>query len=799
MKTAKVQGKLPGLLSSVSYTAATSAILLAASGILAVGAQEASGATSQLEETTVTATRRETSVQDVKYNLSAISGQQINDLRLLNSTELARWTPGLTIIDQGSRQSNLAIIRGTNVANVGTSDININTNGGTVGIFYGETPLYIDPLLIDMERIEILRGPQGTLFGSRSLGGALRFIPIKPDASEFSTDLHVRSYWLDKSDDTSYQGDITVNAPIIKDVLAFRGSLARVKNAGFIDYTSVVQEPGVSNPEDPTQLRRVDDANDEDVTLLRAALLWNITDKINSTVTYTGQKRDVGGRQVNTQDSFGSGEYEAAYRYEEPNSRDHDILQLDINVDFGFATLTSATGLAKYEENGQRDQTDLNYFEFPPIDLADIDNFAGFSVFATEAVDADTFTQELRLVSAGETRLSWLAGVFYQDFDEKVSSVETAPGLAAFDTTLALPYGLISDDVYDFSGRNQLTEAAVFGQIGFYFTDAWQATIGGRWFDVDNTLDNCFGFPYFDPTTTCETGDASGNDTVFMFNTSYAFTDAMLGYVTISEGFGLGGSNPVPVCDDPLAACISVDEAFVEPETVINYELGMRTEWLDNRLVLNGAVYLMDYTNIQVFGPSSVSGLNITKNAGKAESVGLELELTAALGEFWWLSAGYTYNQSELNADSDGIYFDDFGDPEIVKKGDLLPGTPENQLSLFLANRYPMQNGMDFLFRGGMTYTDDVFTKIGNGSTCCRQDGEVLDDFFIFSGAIGLGGDRWEATLFADNLTNENAVTGVRGDRSDIQTDSFSGVKDRRYYHNIIQPRSVGVDLRYSF
>ncbi len=755
-------------------------------------------ATAQLEEITVTASRRDTTVKDINYNLSAISGETITELRILDTTELARWTPGLTIVDQGARQSNLAIIRGTNVNNVTTSDQNINTNGGTVGTFYGETPIYIDPLLVDMERVEVLRGPQGTLFGSRSLGGTLRYIPIKPDTSEFSTDVHGRSFVMDESDDVSYQGDITVNAPIIKDVLAFRGTLARVRNAGFIDYTSVVQTPGVSNPEDPAQLRRVEDANEEDVTLLRLGLLWNVTDRFDATLTYTNQIRDVGGRQSNTKDSFGSGQYEAAYRYEEPNKRQHDILQLDLNFDFGWAVLTSATGYTKYDERGQRDQTDLNYFEFPPtsppdVTIDDIDAFGAFSVFSTETVDTDTLSQELRLVSQGDSRITWLAGLFYQEFDEKVTSTETAPGWSAYGNSLAPGVFANNDDVYAFEGRNQFREAAIYGQFGVRFTDAWQATIGGRWFDVKNTLNNCFAFPLFGPGDSCEDGDASGNESIFMFNTSYDFTDEFKGYITISEGYGLGGTNPVPVCNDPNDACISEDEAFVEPETVINYEVGARTQWLDNRLTLNAAVYRMDYKNIQVFAPSSVSGLFITKNAGKAESNGFELEVVAALGEFWTTGIGYTYNKSELAEDVEGLY------NETVRKGDLLPGTPQDQFSWYLANRFPMKNGMDFLFRYGLNYTDDVFTKISDGNTCCREDGEVLKSFFVHNLAIGIAGERWEATLFSDNLTNEDAITGVRFDRSFIQTDPFSGVKDRRYYQNIIQPRTIGLDARYRF
>jgi len=772
-----------------------------------------------VEEITVTATRRETSVLDANYNLSAVGGQQLEQQRIIDTISLAKTVSGLTAIDQGNRAGSLMIMRGANLDAINTTDLLIN-NGDTVGTFYGETPIYIDPLLIDVDRVEVLRGPQGTLFGGRSLGGTLRYMPAQPDAQNFSVDVHGRAYAIDESSGGGFLGDVTLNAPIIDDVLAFRGTVAYLAEDGFIDYNYLLADPGNSDPEDPDDLTSKKDANTQDVGLLRLALLWNMTDNWSGTLAYTYQNRDVGGRQANNMDSYNTGKYESAYRYEEPNERKHQIFNLTINGDVGFGDFLSTTSYSQYDEKGQRDQTDwwLYNADLGFIFGADITDWDELSSYTQELVDETIFTQEFRLVSKADSRVIWLAGLFYQEKKNDNSSTETLPGLSDWWNNTGpnaplnpplLDSGPFVDIGYIATGKNKFKETAAFGQIGYWFTDQFQATVGGRYFKTDQDIDLCF---FYEPVKgvnaflECDTGGGNVDDAIFMFNTSYDFSETNKLYFTISEGYGDGGENPVAVCDDlqnPTPPCIAPGEKKVNPETVTNYELGWRTQWLDNKLQVLTAIYQMDWDNIQIDTISSGDDQTIiAKNGGKALTYGLEAEATYLINEYWAVSGGYAYTHAQINEDLEAgqLY------PEEVKEGDRLPGSPRHKANVFVGFNYPFSNGLRFKADYLVTAQSDIFTKVGIGNECCRDNGEKFDSFAVHNLGLGIAGRTWEARLFADNLLNEYAETGVRKDTSWIQGNGF-GIENfwpdpkiqRDYYKNMIRPRTIGIDFRWRF
>ena len=187
-----------------------------------------------------------------------------------------------------------------------------NSNGSTVATYVGEIPVYIDLVSKDLARVEVLRGPQGTLYGANSLAGAVRYIPARPQTDAFSFDVGGSVSDIDESDDPSTDLDAVLNLPLVKDRLAFRGVLSYEDRAGFIDQNYLVQDPGFSIPEpdftDPVEvsanLRRDEDVNDVETWYARASLLWDVSEDFSATLTYHYQNQDVGGRQVNHQDSL---------------------------------------------------------------------------------------------------------------------------------------------------------------------------------------------------------------------------------------------------------------------------------------------------------------------------------------------------------------------------------------------------------------------------------------------------------------------------------------------------------------
>jgi iron complex outermembrane receptor protein len=230
----------------------------------------------------------------------------------------------------------------------------------------------------------------------------------------------------------------------------------------------------------------VEDANWEETSSGRLALLWNISDHVRTTLNYYFQDQDVGGRSVNHRDAFATGNYESAHRFVEPNDRENSLFSVEVVADLGFAELTSATGVADFDEIGQRDQTDLllgfgiGYEEFP-----------SFAAFAREIKKEERLNQEIRLVSTGAGPWGWIGGFFYNNYENDATSEEFAPGYPEF-AGISVATG---DLEYLQATREELTEQAVFGEVSYRFTDRWAVTLGGRFFEYDTEQLVSFDLP----------------------------------------------------------------------------------------------------------------------------------------------------------------------------------------------------------------------------------------------------------------------------------------------------------------
>jgi iron complex outermembrane receptor protein len=778
----------PIRLSVRPLTAAVAALLGVQYAGLAM-AQEGAGGPRQLplEELIVTASRRETTIQEIPFNIAAVSGVELERQRITSLREFARTVPGLSVADQGPRAAELMTVRGLNVASLNASEFLANAGGETVATYLGQVPLYIDFKMKDLERIEVLLGPQGTLYGEGTLAGAVRYMPVRPDTQRFSFDVHGSFYGLDQSSGTGLDTDAVWNVPL-SDTLAFRAAVSYLDDPGFIDYPYVLREPGVSNPQpdfsDPADvaanLIRVEDADTEQTLSSRLALLWEISDTVEATLNYYYQDQDVGGRTVNHRASFGTDIYASGARFLEPNVRTNQLVSLEVVADLGFAELTSATGVSSFEERGQRDQTDLLLdFEYG------YEDFPSFAAFTRELVDEDRVNQEFRLVSTGEGPWSWIGGLFYNDYEVSSSSEEFVPGFPEF-------IDVIQPDNLEYRQVDveTLTETALFGEVSYQFTERLQLTVGARWFQYDNDNATAVEIPLiaFEQARS----NSGGDDGVLgKLNASYRFNEDMMGYVTLSEGYRSGGVNALPDCEIPLPpgqnVCALPQEKLYDPDTTLNYELGLHSVWNDGRLVLNGALFQIDWTDIQTTTFSENGSIPITINGSQARSRGLELSVQAPRVGPLSLAGSYAYTHAEMTEFAPGLV-----DGADAEAGDRLPGTPEHQGSFSASYFRTLRNGYDLTVDYGMSFTSDVLTKIGQ-----RNDGETLGGFTVHNASIGLHRDQWSAVLFADNLTNKFAETAVRLDPSFIR--SVGGFDLRRYYRHVIRPRSIGVELRYRF
>ena len=808
---------------------ATTALALVAGGLTAVAsAQEAEEAEARQQTITVTATRRAESIQDIPLNIAAVGAEEIEEQGFDEISDVLAYVPGINVVDRGGRQGNPIIVRGLNADPLNSGDGN-NDGGGTVATYIGEIPVFVDLKLNDLERVEVLLGPQGTLYGAGTLGGAIRYIPKKPDFEGDLFSIRAEAYQYGEADDLSTDMGFTFNKAL-GDNFAVRANFDIRNDSGFIDYPFLVQQPGVSNPDpdfnDPADvaanLRAGEDLNGEETLSGRLAARWAPTDWIDATATYYFQNADIEGRTLSSaRSTVPAGEYEAGLRVKEPNKINNELFALEVTADLGFAELTSATGFSKFTDEGQRDQTDLL------ISLEySYESFPTFTAFTREVGEEERINQEVRLVSKHDGPFNWIVGGFYNQSEVAGTSSEFTPNYPAFAGLTDRPDAL----EYFSTANSKLVETALFGEVGYDITDKLSVTIGGRLYDYELEAASSVDFPLFEPLSfTPQTLEQVKNNAfdpdlaqaddgfLYKFNVSYDVTSDLLVYGTVSEGYRIGASNGVGQCDafDPNAtqgACAlapgqqfgpnpgdiaQVDERQFGPDTTTNYELGFKSTLLDGDMTLNAAVFLVEWTDPQVSSATVNANIPITINADGAESKGVEVSAAWRASDNFSVRGSFSHTVAELTADVPSlvrtITTPGFGTAFIDgEAGDRLPGSPETQFSVFGTYTMPLASGNEVLFNLGYAYQGDVVTRAGG-----KGNSLTLDEFGIANGSIVYNAADWKAALFVNNLFDEYAETGVRGTALSNQT--INGANVRTFGTFVAPPRAVGVRFSYDF
>jgi outer membrane receptor protein involved in Fe transport len=840
MKATKFKTALKASSSLITAVALSAALAATASAQDAGTDAPEEDATARLETVTVTSTRRAESIQDVPINIAAVGGDQIEQQGFDDISELAAFVPGLNIIDQGGRSGNRIVVRGLNAEPVSNAFGQAN-GGGTVATYVGDIPLFVDLRLNDVERVETLLGPQGTLYGAGTMGGAIRYIPNKPNFDGTSFEVRADAYTYSEGDGISSDLGATLNVSL-SDSFAVRASVDFLNDDGFIDNPFVVTTPGVSNPDpdftDPAaraaNFSPIEDANTEEVISGRISARWQPTSYLDGTLTYYFQNSENGGRNTSSRRGIlQTGDYEFSNRVPEPNERDNELLALEITADLGFAELTSATGLGETTENGQRDQTDLlitleySYETFPT-----------FTAFTFEDDKTEVFNQEVRLVSTGDQRYNWIVGAFYNKNEYRALSSEFTPGYVE---SFGVPLPTSGALEYFEADRTELEEKAIFGEFGYDITPDWDVTVGARFYEYEFQTGNSTSFPvadylFFDidgfqpfslgqidqniPLDSSQ--DFSGE--LFKVNTSYKLPNGNLLYATFSQGYRVGGPNGGTQCSDTDLAAIAagnppvqglclfaagdqfsdnpadivaISEFDYTPDTVDNYEIGAKTTWLDGALTLNGSIYYIDWQDVQVASTTINAGTSITVNGGEATSTGFDLAGNWQVSDALNVRGSYSFVKAELAQDVSGLVRTitppGFGTAfEDAQSGDRLPGSPESQFSLFASYVMPLSNGNDVLFDGGYSWQSDVESVVG-----ARGGSFTLPSYGRANAAIGYRTDQWTVTGYIDNIFDELSESSVTSRPAFNQ--NILGANVRSFRTNVLAPRTVGVRVKYNF
>lgn len=778
------------------FSPACSPLALAVTSVLA--ASQAVAQESKIEEVIVTATRREQSVLDVPYNISAVSGEALEGGQITDQADLMRNVTGVGVVDRGYRNSgviNGVMIRGVNTDGSALGDYALSAVP-TVSTYVNETPLYANFVLKDIERVEVLRGPQGTLYGSGSLGGTVRYVTRAPRLGEFDASIGVTGSQVDGSDSTGFSGDGMINIPM-GETLALRVNGTVMDYPGLTDYVNLyvldndgipVAPNGILDPEAQYYTRK--DADTVDIKYGRAAMLWKPSDSVDVTLSYARQSDDIGGRRQQTVGLDGYGrEYR---RYEngsvqlEPSSRDVELGSLEANIDFGFATLTSSTSYYDHEGDSVSENTGfyaqagfLSFYYNYPRPMA-----SAVRTYADEA-----FVQELRLVSDTGNVLDYVVGLYYMDQDLDSTQQSFLRGFKAWwDVWSGFPAAVTGDMDFDYARSETFEDRAAYGELTWHVTDTAQITAGARYYRNDFTNDTFMALPLYagfaPPTNASFATDDDG--TLFKLNASWRFAGQHTLYGTVSEGYRRGGSNAVP-----LTGTFAEDPAWqrYEPDSVVNYEVGIKGAAAT--IQYSVAAYYVDWDDVQVNTATPNWGFYAAQNGGKASTTGIELDLSGSLTDRLSYTFGYAYTKAELRED---IARPDDPDAIIAVDGARLPGVPQTTVSGSLEYSLPVGSAAQWTTRLNGYYQSSTMNAISQSPVFNVE----LDSFQLWGASTTYSTEHWDATLFVKNLFNEEGVTG-------LFTEAYMGTApDLGYYGNgskqfLSLPRTLGLTLNYRF
>jgi outer membrane receptor protein involved in Fe transport len=808
--------------------ALAAAIAVALGGVPSAFASDPSDT---LEEVVVTANRRVQNVLDVPYNISAVSGQALQAADVTSLTDIARLVPGINVPDLGPRangsNSNI-IIRGLNANDPVSSAYLPWESVPLVSTYVDEVPMFVNLNLTDIQRVEVLRGPQGTLYGSGAVAGTIRIIHNLPDPTKYDAEVSVDAADTSHAANGTYTADGLLNIPI-SDTAALRMNASYKDVAGFTNASNAVvfnaqQQPALADPANPlTSGFRTQSLRDIDSALssyFRTALLWHVTPGIDATFAY--QRQDDHSNAFSRQSERQS-YTDGAYIPLAPDHRVVDLSSLTLSADVGFATVTSSTSYAQNHDQSGYDESPflLNYNSLSALYYGNYPRAT--TEFFTNSTD-HSLVEELRLVSKEGHALDYVVGGFFRHENNDLFQYETVPGFAAWsqlpgsanavNQVLGTNYANFGDYIegiggtrpsalspldtnYTYQRESGFKDRALYGELTWHVTPQWQITGGVRvfWQDVSENLYQTipYGGPSFSTLpppanltdalgSTIAGGTQLFHNHLFKLNSGYALTPTLRLYATYSEGFRHGGANANAI--GTCAFCDSPNTSYFQPDTVKNYEVGVKGT-ADNWLRFSAAVYRMHWDDIQIQLFDATDSAYVA-NGGTAVSQGLELELEGQLGYGWSASLGYGYTDAKVTSD---FAVTDRGETLLsAQSGDRLPYVPEQTLTAGLGYAKNLSSDLTLDAHADASYRSNVTTQI-NSSAAGFQ---VLGGFTTVGASAGVGvGEHWHARLYCTNLANQVGVSAAGAVLRNA--DFYPNYRDQY----VMRPRTVGITLSY--
>ncbi len=769
---------------------------------MAADDQPAAAPDAGLPEITVTAEKVRSTVQDTPISVTAISAEQLNTAGITSVEEIARNVPGLSMRSAGPGLTEYEA-RG------------LASNGGaapTVGFYLDEIPLsppalsqsgkvVIDPNLYDIDRVEVLRGPQGTLYGSSSMGGTVKVVTTAPKLNVFEGSFR-GDLSSTKGGSTNGGGSLAVNVPL-SEHFALRVVGSDQYRSGWID--EVVLNPFPVNPPSPTfgslsgapVQSVIHNVNNERLSTERLSLLFKPSDALSVTAFFMNQRLSLGGYDLLDSTPVASVNpgpvYTAHYEpfsLREPVQDNIQISALTINADLGFADLTSATSYFDRQAVQTQDASTSIYYSNALGSLAN--NATPIPLVPVPYSEVDPsrqLSQEIRLNSHDSGGVHWVAGLFYSQLRSVWQEESSNPAAIAFGS----PTGsfFTSYNPYD------VHQIAAFADGSYALTNEWKVAAGLRLYNYHSQQhEESWGYdaPNSLPgTTTLTTANDKGVNP--RFNVSYEPSKTLTAYATVAKGFRPGGANQIVPPPTSAPFCTPPGPLSFKSDTVWNYEVGEKAKFLGNRVTVNSDFFFIRWSGVQqVF--TLTCGYQFYDNAGDGRSFGPEIEVNAKVNDNWTLAASASHTNSAITHPT--ANFQSYLSSEVFQADGTHPcAAAPAPCSVPILN-VPKANAS-----ASVTYSQEIFTDtlltarldaayVGQATDVAYYFGNVLPSYTISNFRVIVDKDKWSGHLYVDNLTNKQAL--MTSNNTSFQ---FNIPQVVRYSTN--QPRTVGVQLSYRF
>jgi len=624
-------------------------------------------------EITVTSTRRELEVREVPAAVSVTEGWELESVGATTMDDYAQQVPGVNYIDDNPQKDSVTM-RGITTATYS------NISQQPVGTYINEIPVTdtfeawanFDILPFDLERVEFLKGPQGTLYGAASLGGTVRYILNRPNLDRNQGALHLTASST-ASGGTNYLAQGMFNAVLADGRFALRGVVSHEDDAGWINHAT-----------------RGENYNSYVQTSGRLMAAWAVSDTVRIDVTYLYQHSDVKGNRLVSSPDFDD-PYVTDISAKNDSLFDQSVANFTLSWDLGFADLMASSSYMT--KDWEVDQIfgpgqSLNYLTGEevflglalglPVEIGDISSQIGLVPYFFGPADASTFSQEFRLVSRDTGTLDWIAGLYYADAHNEFDSTVFFPGMEDIVNSYAPGLGsaLYPDDVWLlWSKQGDATELAVYGELGIDLSSEWKLTAGGRYTDFERS--EPLAFSIYGNTMAIDEDPFTMNVFSPKVSLSYRPTSDLLWYALTSRGYRTGGINVSYVVGNPDP----LDEfRYYDTDNLWNYETGIKKSWAGGRVTTDVSLFYLDWTDIQLdaqFFDPRVGLVNAVFNTGKAHSLGIEAAISAQLGQGFTFTTAIMWNEAEIDEDTPPLVNNETGDLTVVQAGSRLPASPE--------------------------------------------------------------------------------------------------------------------------